>query len=125
MTTVRSIHSVTAYIAIVANGIAGLVMLAAWKLPAVRGKWNWWVTWVAQGTMLIQIALGITLISSEEYKGVPRFHMFYGFVAFLTIGVLSSYRKQLRARPVMLLGLFGGAGLFIMGLGIRAILQVQ
>ncbi len=125
MTTVRSIHSVTAYIAIVANGIAGLVMLAAWKLPAVRGKWNWWVTWIAQGTMLIQIALGITLISSEEYKGVPRFHMFYGFVAFLTIGVLSSYRKQLRARPVMLLGLFGGAGLFIMGLGIRAILQVQ
>ncbi len=125
METVRSVHEISGYVAIVANAIAGLIMLLAWKVPSVRGRWNWWVTWVAQGLMLGQIALGVTLISSEQYKGVPRFHMFYGFIAFLAIGALSSYRKQLRGRPVMLLGLYGAAGLFIMGLGIRAVLQLQ
>ena len=125
METVHSIHKTWAYIAIAANAVAGIVMLCAWKIPKVRGRWNWWITWVAQGAMLVQIVLGITLVSSKEYQGVPRFHMFYGFIAFLTIGALSSYGKQLRGRPVMLLGLYGAAGLFIMGLGIRAILQVQ
>ncbi|MGB2756977.1 MAG: hypothetical protein WBD02_04860 [Acidimicrobiia bacterium] len=125
METVLSIHRTWAYVAIAANAIAGIVMLLAWKIPRFRGRWNWWVTWAAEGMMLVQIALGITLVSSAKYKGVPRFHMFYGFIAFLTIGALSSYRKQLRGRPVMLLGLYGAAGLFIMGLGIRAILQVS
>lgn len=125
METVLSIHRTWAYVAIAANAIAGIVMLLAWRIPRFRGRWNWWVTWAAEGMMLVQIALGITLVSSAKYKGVPRFHMFYGFIAFLTIGALSSYRKQLRGRPVMLLGLYGAAGLFIMGLGIRAILQVS
>lgn len=105
METVLSIHRTWAYVAIAANAIAGIVMLLAWRIPRFRGRWNWWVTWAAEGMMLVQIALGITLVSSAKYKGVPRFHMFYGFIAFLTIGVVlisQTAARQARdaARPV-------------------------
>ena len=49
--------------------------------------------------------------------------MFYGFVAFITVGLLYSYRYVWRARGWMELA-YGLGGLFIMGLGIRAVLQV-
>ena len=47
--------------------------------------------------------------------------MFYGFLAFLTVGLAYQYRNQMRGRREMLYGL---VGLFLMGLGIRAVLQV-
>ena len=54
----------------------------------------------------------------------PRFHMFYGFVAFISVGLLYSYKYVWKARGWMELA-YGLGGLFIMGLGIRAILQVR
>ena len=47
--------------------------------------------------------------------------MFYGFLAFLTVGLAYQYRKQMRGRRELLYGL---VGLFMMGLGVRAVLQV-
>ena len=47
--------------------------------------------------------------------------MFYGFLIFVTIGLLYQYRAQMKGRQELLYGL---GGLFIMGLGIRAVLQV-
>ena len=47
----------------------------------------------------------------------PEFHMFYGFVALISVGIIYSYRDQLRHRLYLLYGL---GGLFLMGLGIRA-----
>ena len=41
--------------------------------------------------MLIQVFLGVLLVTAQHYKP-PRFHMFYGFVSFITIGLLYSYR---------------------------------
>ena len=40
--------------------------------------------------------------------------------AFLTVGLAYSYRRQMRGRRELFYGL---VGLFIMGLGIRAVLQ--
>jgi hypothetical protein len=45
--------------------------------------------------------------------------MFYGFVAIIAVGIIYSYRQQLRHRLYLLYGL---GGLFVMGLGIRALL---
>ena len=45
--------------------------------------------------------------------------MFYGFVAIIAVGIIYSYRQQMRHRLYLLYGL---GGLFVMGLGIRAIL---
>jgi hypothetical protein len=48
--------------------------------------------------------------------------MFYGFVAIIAVGIIYSYRQQMRHRLYLLYGL---GGLFIMGLGIRAVLVGQ
>jgi len=86
-----------------------------------RGRWIWIVTIAAESAMMLQVVVGVTLVASDEYKA-PRFHMFYGFLAFLTVGIALSYRKQMRGRRELMYGL---VGLFIMGLGIRAILQAS
>ncbi len=113
-------HEVWAYVAIVANALAGIVLLVCWRVERWRGRWMWIPTIAAEAAMMLQVVVGVVLVASDEYV-VPRFHMFYGFVAFLTVGIAYSYRQQMRGRRELFYGL---VGLFIMGLGIRAILQV-
>ena len=124
METVFKIHRFWGYVSIVVNGLAGLYCLAAWRWQTLRGKPVWVVTIAAEIAVLVQVALGVALVSGDKgyAKSVPRFHMFYGFVIFITVGLLYAYRRQMRGRLEMLYGL---GGLFIMGLGIRAVLQVS
>ena len=123
METVFKIHRFWGYVSIVVNGLAGLYCLAAWKWHSLRGRPVWIVTITAEIAVLVQVALGVALVSGDKgyAKSVPRFHMFYGFVIFVTVGLLYAYRQQMRGRLEMMYGL---GGLFIMGLGIRAVLQV-
>ncbi len=121
MSVLHSFHSWWGYVAIVANGLVGLAALLAWQVTKVRGRWLWIATIVAESAMMLQVLVGVILIASKDYT-VPRFHMFYGFLAFLTVGLAYQYRGQMRGRREMLYGL---VGLFIMGLGIRAVLQVS
>jgi hypothetical protein len=120
MHALRSFHGVWGYVAIVANGLVGVAALVAWRYRKVRGRWLWWATIAAESMMMLQVLIGVILVSSKEYTA-PRFHMFYGFLAFLTVGLAYSYRRQMRGRRELFYGL---VGLFIMGLGIRAVLQV-
>lgn len=120
MPTLRSFHAWWGYVAIAANGLVGLAALLAWRVPRVRGRWLWVATIAAEVAMMLQVIVGVILVASKDYT-VPRFHMFYGFLAFLTVGLAYQYRGQMRGRREMLYGL---AGLFLMGLGIRAVLQV-
>ena len=80
-----------------------------------------YVAIVAEAAILLQVFVGVTLQASKDYKA-PGFHIFYGFLVFLTIGFAYQYRRQLRTRQELYCGLLG---LFIMGLGIRAVLQVH
>lgn len=112
-------HRTWAYVAIAANGLAGIVALVAWRVRRWRGRWVWGVTIAAESAMMLQVVAGVALVASDEYVA-PRFHMFYGFLAFLTVGIAYSYRQQMRGRRELFYGL---VGLFIMGLGIRAVLQ--
>ena len=116
------IHRAWGWAAIIANGLAGLYTLSAWRWPKLRNRYLWWPTIIAEAMMLIQVLLGVLLVSAQDYKP-PRFHMFYGFVAFIAIGLLYSYRYVWRAANRMELA-YGLGGLFIMGLGIRALLVV-
>jgi hypothetical protein len=118
---ILEIHRVWAWVTIAANGVAGIIGLVIWRRWEWRGRWYWWVCAVAQVSMLIQVLLGVIAVSDDAIV-TPRFHMFYGFVAFITIGLVYSYRTQMRGREELLYGL---AGLFIMGLGLRAWLQVR
>ncbi|HUF85049.1 MAG TPA: hypothetical protein VMQ81_10705 [Acidimicrobiia bacterium] len=120
MTGLRDFHEVFGYVAIVANGFAGVVALMAWRARRLRGRWIWAVTIVAEAMMMVEVVIGVALLSGDRYEA-PRFHMFYGFLAFLTVGLAYQYRDAMRGRVELLYGL---VGLFMMGLGIRAVVEV-
>jgi hypothetical protein len=114
----RNIHVAWAWVVISANGLAGLWTLAAGRLPALRTRALWWFTIAAEVAIFVQVALGVGLVAGQ-HKVAVKFHMFYGFVSIVAVGVLYSYRAQLKHRLYLLYGL---GGLFLMGLAIRAVL---
>ena len=103
---------------IIGNGLAGAWALAANWITALRTRALWWFTAVAQVSVFVQVALGVGLVAGEKLVA-PKFHMFYGFIAIIAVGIIYSYRNQMRHRLYLLYGL---GGLFVMGLGIRAML---
>ena len=94
---------------------------AAHWLPALRTRALWWFTGLAELTIFVQVALGVGLVSGQGFVA-PKFHMFYGFVAIIAVAIIYSYRTQMRHRLYLL---YGVGGLFLMGLGIRAMLVGQ
>jgi len=115
---VLDVHESFAWFVIVANGLAGLWCLAAHWVEALRTKAMWWFVVVAEATVFVQVVLGVVLVAGQGIEA-PQFHMFYGFVAIIAIGIIYSYRAQLKAHQYLL---YGFGSLFIMGLGIRAML---
>ena len=87
----------------------------------MRTRALWWFTVAVEVAIFVQVALGVALVSGEGIDP-PQFHMFYGFVAIIAVGIIYSYRMQMRHRLYLLYGL---GGLFVMGLGIRALLVGQ
>ena len=102
------------------NALAGIVAGIAWRKESLRGRWVWITTIVAEAALMLQVFIGVILVSSHKYTA-PRFHMFYGFVAFISIGLAYQYRDSMKGRLEMF---YGFVGLFLMGVGIRAVLQV-
>ena len=87
-------------------------------MAALRTRALWWFTAVAELAVFVQVAMGVGLVAGQKFVA-PKFHMFYGFVAIIAVGIIYSYRMQMRHRLYLLYGL---GGLFVMGLGIRAML---
>ena len=116
----RDVHEAGAWLVIVANGLAGAWALGAHRWPQLRSRALWWATGVAQVAAFVQAALGAAVLADLDAAGRSRlqFHMFYGFLCLVAVGVLYSYRHQLRHRIHLL---YGFGGLFIMGLGLRAL----
>jgi hypothetical protein len=108
-------------VVIIGNGLAGAWSLAAARFPSLRTRALWWFTVAVESSVFVQVILGVGLVAGQGIEA-PQFHMFYGFVAIIAIGILYSYRQQLRHRLYLL---YGFGGLFLMGLGIRALLVGQ
>ena len=119
--TLNDLHTNWAWVVIIANGLAGIWALTAHKLVALRTRALWWYTGVAQFTVFIQVIFGVIMVNRDKAV-FPAFHAFYGFVAIIAIAIIYSYRAQLKGRVYLL---YGFGGLFIMGLGIRAMLVGQ
>jgi hypothetical protein len=112
---------VLGFVAVVLNGVAGVVALIAWRVRRWRGWWVWILTIVAQSVFMFDVVIGTVLFAAYDID-VPRIHMFYGFLVFLTVGLAFQYRDAMRGRTELLYGL---VGLFLMGLGIRAVFNVM
>ena len=99
--------------------MAGVWSLAAARVTGLRTRALWWFTTIVELAMVLQVVLGVAMVSAQGRR-VEQFHMFYGFVAIIAIGIIYSYRHQMAHRLYLL---YGFGGLFVMGLGIRALLK--
>ena len=117
----RDFHTNWAWFMIIGNGLAGLWSLAAHKVVSLRSRALWWFIGIAEFSVFIQVALGVALVNKYKLE-FPQFHAFYGFVAIMAIAIIYSYRNQLKGKLYLL---YGGGSLFLMGLGIRALLVGQ
>ena len=115
------IHKSWAWVVVIGNGLAGLWALGANWLPSLRTRALWWFTVAVEVAIFVQVAMGVGLVAGEKLHA-PKFHLFYGFVAIIAVGIIYSYRVQLRRHRYLLYGL---GGIFLMGLGIRAMLVAQ
>jgi hypothetical protein len=109
-------HVVVAWVVVISNAAAGLWALGAHRWPVLRRQALWWFTLAAELTIVVQAIVGVLLVTTED-REAPQFHMFYGFVALASVGIIYSYRQQLTAHRYLL---YGFGGLFLMGLAIRA-----
>ena len=101
---------------VIGNGLAGLWALGAHSLPALRHRALWWFTIAAEVSVFVQACLGVGMVAGQDAEA-PEFHEFYGFVAIIAVAIIYSYRSQMRHRLYLL---YGFGSLFVMGLGIRA-----
>ena len=113
------VHRAWAWFVIIGNGLAGAWALATLKLPSLRTRALWWFTAAAELSVFVQVAMGVGMVAGQK-RVAPQFHMFYGFVAIIAVAIIYSYRNQMRHKLYLLYGL---GGLFVMGLGIRAMLK--
>ena len=116
LASLRSLHDGWSWVVVVGNAAAGLWALAAVRWARARIPALWWFTAAVQLSVLVQVGLGVGLVAGED-REAPEVHTFYGFLTFIAVGILYSYRQQLRDRLYLLYGL---GGLFITGLAIRA-----
>jgi hypothetical protein len=112
------IHKQFAWVVVVGNALAGVWAIGAHFWKPLRTRVLWWFTWAVEIAIFVQVILGVSV---QERDGIeaPQFHTFYGFVAIIAVAIIYAYRYQLREHIYLL---YGGGGLFLMGLGIRAMI---
>jgi hypothetical protein len=115
--TLRTVHADFAWVVVITNAIVGGWALAAHYRERFRSRWLWPSTIVAEVTVLAQVGLGVALVAIQHHE-VASFHALYGFSGFASVGILYSYRQQLKDHIYLLYGL---GGLWMMGLALRAL----
>ena len=118
VSAVGGVHDWFSWVVIFANALVGLWALGAHRRPRLRNRALWVSTAAAQATVFVQAGLGTWLMAVEDLDA-PDLHALYGFSTLVAVGIAYSYRHQLRNRLYLL---YGCTGLFLMGLGIRAVI---
>jgi hypothetical protein len=109
-------HTWGAWVVVLGNAVAGLWALAAHWRPELRVRALWVFTIAAEVAVFVQVILGVAYQNVEDIEPA-QFHALYGFSGLFAIAILYGYRAQIKEKVYLLYGL---GGLFIMGLGIRA-----
>lgn len=115
---VAGVHDWFSWVVILTNALVGLWALAAHRRESLRSLALWATTAAAQTTVFVQAGLG-TWLMVREGRDAPELHALYGFSALVAVGIAYSYRQHLRNHLYVL---YGCTGLFLMGLGIRAVI---
>ena len=113
------LHNILGWILIGSNAAVGLWALTAQYVERFRVSALWWATGAAQLTVFAVAIVGVVL-ANEEGRMLDDFHALYGFTTIVAVGMLYSCRSSPFIRDKQYL-LYGCGGLFIMGLGIRAL----
>jgi hypothetical protein len=112
-------HVAVGWFMIVTNAFVGLWAMGAQYVPSLRHRALWWVTAIAQVSTVAVAGTGALIVNQEGVE-LDSFHALYGFSTIFAVAILYSYRNSpFIADKVHLL--YGCGGLFIMGLGIRAL----
>jgi hypothetical protein len=113
----RTAHQITGWLLIGCNALAGVLCLAAYQWPRLRGRWLWALVIVAQALVFVQATLG-TILARQEDVELGDMHALYGFSAIVAVMIMYGYRTSpfLKGKELILYGL---GSLFVMGLGIR------
>ena len=114
--TLRNLHIYLGWTIVFANAAAGLWALAAHRIESLRGRPLWILTAVAQVLIAVQVILGVVMMQRNGIE-VDGVHLFYGFIALFSVGIIYSYRQQLEQWQYLL---YGFGGLFLMGLALRS-----
>ena len=114
----RGTHEVIEWLMVLLNAAAVIWSFQAHRTKLFRVSALVWLTATAQIMVLAHLFSGVALASSENIE-IPKFHLLYWSAAVLSVGVIYGYRNQLENRRYLL---YGFAGLFLMGLGIRSMI---
>jgi len=115
---ITHLHAAWAWVVIIGNAIAGAWCLGAHWWPPLRVRLLWAFVAFMELTIFVQVGLGVYMLAAEDISA-PAMHTFYGFISIVSVAILYGYRTQVRAWQYLL---YGFGGLFLMGLGIRALL---
>lgn len=118
--TLLEAHDLLAWVVVVGNGAAGAWALTAHWIEALRARALWWFTGAAQVLIFVQAGIGVGMVAGQDMETTDT-HMFYGFLGIVAVGILYSYRQMRQMQPHRYL-LYGFGSLFIMGLGIQAMI---
>ncbi len=99
------------------NAAAGTWALAAHQWPALRSKALWIFTVIAELVVTANVVMASVLLAKYDWE-FPELHMLYEFSGLVAIGIVYSYAQQMKPRRLVI---YGGGGLFLMGLALRSL----
>lgn len=117
---VGSLHRELGIPAVVVMGIVGLWGLGLAVMRKEPGTAYGWGAAIASIILLAQVGMGLWVYITQDAEWAGNQHVFYGIVILFTFSFAYIYRAQLAKRPALSYGLLA---LFLMGLGIRGIMN--
>lgn len=111
------LHADWAWVVVGVNAVAGVAALVAQWYAPLRTRALWWLIVAGWFTVAVEVVAGVWLSAGEDLAA-PEYHEFYGFVALISVGLIYSYRAQVKEFQHLL---YGVGSLFLMGLALRAI----